>query len=116
VNLRKGLTVIRIFGTLSVIPGVAGTQSEFHAGIAMMEEDAALAGAFPDPATDANFGWLWWQRGAPQEDIANRYNVDVRSQRKFPNGDSRLYMIVENDDSVQNMTVTFGLRVLYKLP
>jgi len=120
VGLRKGLTVVRIIGSMQVRSGTAGAEVEWVAGISLVRREPAGASVFPDPATDGSHPWMWWKRGVvltpagdrPQNDIP----IDVKAQRKFTDAGDTLQFILDNDDSASSVIFSFGLRVLYKLP
>jgi len=119
VDLRKGLTVVRMIGQLQIV-GAAGGSTEWAAGIAMVSVEAAAAGVFPDPDTDVSFPWMWWQVGftlamAVGENAVDKVPIDIRSQRKFRDAGDRLYFIMDNHDVGNTLTYGFGLRSLYKL-
>ena len=82
----------------------------------MIAEEAAAALIFPDPVTDSSFPWLWYKRGAVNGSEFFRYDIDVKSQRKFRDAGDSLYLIVDNDDPANTTQHIFGIRILYRLP
>ena len=113
--LRKGITLLRMLGNISVISNAAAI-AEFTMGIAYVSDEAAAAGAFPDPSTDASFPWLWWKRVLQENDNTDQFAVDVKSMRKFREANARIFFIMENDDAIETLNFGFGIRLLYSLP
>jgi len=113
-NLRKGMTVVRILGTIRVNSTDASLSTDFAMGITTARGSAS----FPDPSGDAQEPWLYWFRGSalPASDSGQHRELDVQSQRLFRDQDRRLIFLMENDDSTQSLEWTLGLRILYKLP
>ena len=115
---RAGVTILRMIGQIITRPSVAGANIEYAMGIAMVQEDAAQNNTFPDPTGDFGFPWLWFLRdllySAAIEAI--RIPIDVKSRRRFRGDDERCYLIIDNDDPMDAMEVTVGIRVLYALP
>ena len=106
VDASYGCTITRIIGDIWVYPiapsAVTGVM-RLDLGIAMIEEDALAAGAFPDPDEENDRpgrGWLW--RGmliipdssSSTESVAQRTMFAVRSQRKIDS--ARVRLIVDS--------------------
>ena len=115
---RAGLTLIRTMGWLRVDSSDASLSAEWTAGIAVVDQDAALGSALPDPSSDATFPWVWWMRGVslPAAGPTAWLNIDVKSMRRFRDNGAQLHFIMDNDDATQSLEYAFGLRLLYKLP
>ena len=124
---RMGLTCARWIGEFGIFSqttaGAFGLQ-RVSLGIAMLDADAAAAGAFPDPQSSTDNppgGWVYrthcvvFQNGVGTNPIT-RCQFDLRGMRKF--GSAVAYMIVENE-AIQgasfNVTVIGMLRVLLLL-
>ncbi len=116
---RKGITVLRIIGSLRVNSTDATFAAEWAAGFGIIEEDSATAGQFPDPQNDADFNWLWWMaRAAPPAagSTANNMDIDSKAKRRFMQGDASLWFILNNADSTQELEFKLSVRTLYALP
>jgi len=116
---RKGLTVLRMIGHLSLQPNVATQIVEVQAGISIFSAEQVAAGATPEPRTDTDISWMWWT-GRPIErasagDFWSHILVDVRSKRNFRNADDELTMLIENNGGF-TLELAFNIRVLYALP
>ena len=115
---RKGLTVLRMIGSLTVTPTSLDLNAQFAAGITMVDGDPLEADQHP--SHESGESWLWWQSGALHDDTelkTERYPIDSRSRRRFRERDSQLRFYIENH-SADNITFNFflGMRVLYALP
>ena len=120
---KVGATVIRIIGVLRLWAGAVGAITEGTAGIAYVSNEADAASAFPDPATDAQVPWMWWQGistgtilGTAVGDIpSNNVPFDVKAMRKFRAGIDDVHMMIENHDGTNTFQFTVAARTLIKL-
>ena len=124
----KGMTVTRVIGDLGfysqTIAGAFGVM-RVSFGIAVIDRDAAAAGAFPDPDSQADepaAGWLYRgsrlvsQNGVGTAIVTND-RFDIRSQRRMGNG--QLFYILQNITILgTSFTVNVGglVRVLMLIP
>ena len=117
VGERQGMTIARIRGILRANSTDANLSCESAFGIIMVENDAALAGAFPDPIGDESNPWLWWQRRVllPPSDAAQHIELDVRAMRRFRAADDTLRFMIDNDDAAQTLEFVIGFRLLVLL-
>ncbi len=105
-------TALRCLGEYVLTAGAvpeAGDNCTITVGIGVVSDDALIIGltAMPDPATDANFAWLYWASHplhflAVDGDMNSasaslRRSFDVRSMRKLTPRTS-LVMLVEYED------------------
>ena len=117
-GLRKGVTVLRIIGLLHMI-GTNNFIVDYAAAIVRVAAEAALSAAFPDPGSDTEAPWLWWNGGSLFQATDDRNHdvvIDVKSRRAFRESDDRLYFIMDNVDAVSSLQFSFGIRILYALP
>ena len=112
---RKGMTLVRAIGSLSVRPVSTGSDTEFVAALAYIQAEGS--GLLPDPSTDAAFPWLWIQQSVvnTQGTEYQHLVVDVKSRRRFRDANDSIWFIIDNDDSTQNLVFRIGLRLLYLL-
>ena len=115
---RTGATLIRMIGSLTVRTISASVLGEWAAGIAYIAREAQIASAFPDPGSDGAFPWLWFQGAHEFESTlsSKRWEIDVRSQRKFREPYAAIYGIFDNHSPSGNLGFAFNLRILYRLP
>ena len=118
-----GATIIRVVGNLWLLPGDAENSSELTYGLAMVGNDAAVAGAIPDPSTDVSFPWMHWARLIMGEAStltpgghALNIHLDIKAKRKVRDSLMELRFILDNDDGTHTFQFALGLRVLLKLP
>ena len=114
---KKGMTVVRMLMDLSYRMSAVGTAIILDEGIAMVHNDAFVAGALPDPNdTDEQAGWLWRKRTRVQSEaitVSRQGTVlDLRSKRKFPSEDHVL-LYISNTDSGGGINVDGMIRGLY---
>jgi len=122
----KGTTMVRCILGLDVratVPVLNNLDSQtVSMGIGLASGDAAAAGVFADPNTEADQpvgGWLWRWQGLVFKDSLRRtrIDVDVRSQRKLMYGDLRLIISSDPDQGTAFAVQVIGLvRSLYLLP
>ena len=114
---RQALTIMRIVGMLRVNSTDANLSAEAAFGFIMVDGDAGVAAALPDPLLDVDAPWLWWQRRVvlPPSDAGQQINVDSKSRRRFRGNDDSLNFIIDNDDATQSLEFALGLRVLIAL-
>ena len=102
-GLEAESTILRIRGSLELEKNSVGIVTTTRAiGIGVMETQAALLGAFPNPATPdgANWdGWLFYRSIAQGAADANAGTLDAKSMRKLPSGSSLI--IVMGAQSIQ---------------
>ncbi len=100
----KGYTLVRMIIDLTLGPLVFAANSldsqRMSLGVAMVSDEAAIAGAFPDPNTTDRplTGWLWRAQAPVSEDpsVGNtRIMADIRTQRKLMYGVP--YLTIFND-------------------
>ena len=109
---RKGLTIVRTMGLLSVQSSIVNVTVDFVAGISV-----APAGTSPDPQNDIDEPWLWFLGSFTNPNAADttQFLVDSKAKRKFPEGDHEMRFQLRNNDGVNNLTYRFVLRVLVLL-
>jgi len=100
----KGWTLARMIVDLTVLPAALGVDSidvsQMFMGIAMVSQEAAAGGIFPDPHANSNdplTGWLWKGHVAVAENAAVgpvRVFADIGTQRKLMYGNP--YLIMNN--------------------
>jgi len=116
---RKGMTVLRMIGAVSLMPQVATQIVEVTTGINIFSAEAVAAGATPEPRSDTDISWMWWTGGpierASSGDFWTRWPIDTKGKRKFPNADDELTLIIENNGGF-TLELAANLRVLYALP
>ena len=115
---RKGFTLIRIIGNLTVRQVEANVLHEWAAGIAYVSSEAANVAIYPDPATDARFPWIWFNGAHEFESnlTAKRWEVDSKSKRMFREADAQLRLIFDNHSPSGSLAFAFHGRLLYALP
>ena len=115
---RKGLTLLRIFGSLTVRAVIANGLHQWVAGIAYVSAEAAGALALPDPAVDGNFPWVWWKGGHIFEatDFSQVHMVDTKGKRNFREADAQIRFQFDNDGVANSIGFSLRLRALYALP
>ena len=106
---RKGLTVVRIIGLLTVNSNVVNVTVDFAAGISLAPDATS-----PDPQNDVDEPWLWFVGGFTSADatVESRYAIDTKAKRRFPEPDHDLRFQLRNNDGVNAMSYRFALRVL----
>ena len=117
---RLAGTLLRMVGSMTVIPNAAGS-GQFGAGISVMTEDAldAGAGSSPNPL-DANDrqGWYWWMAETSAFESANQqqtYRFDIRTARRIRTGFT-LGLVFESATyaTLTILTINFQARMLWK--
>ena len=115
-------TLLRIVGQAIIIPGDASAVTEGVLAITQVGGEAALAGAFPEPANDSDERWWWWHRflvgtGATGELGTGEATVipfDIRPNRRIRERDE-IVLLAENDDGTHTFLVAVGARTLIRL-
>ena len=112
----KGVTILRIIGSLRVNSTDATFSAEYFAGIKTVPEESATT--LPDPATDLDADWMWWDRqvALPAEGKSNYFSLDIKAKRKFRRPDDKLLFLMSNDDASQSIEYAWGIRILLALP
>ena len=107
---RKGLTVVRIIGTLSVSNTAADNSTQdWLAGIGI-----AITGTNVPNPTDDEYPWLWWDGGITRNDQqTDRIVIDTKAMRKL-DPEEDLEFVIRNNDA-ESMLYGFALRALYLL-
>ena len=124
VAMKKGATVVRIILDLMAFALTAGTGTVLSVAIAMIEQDASVAGAIPDPEDDDEQpGWLYRTARPVVTSVLNdssqatRVAVDLHSKRKYRGEDFALQMILENHaGGLSSVNVDGVTRVLMLKP
>jgi len=115
---KQGLTLLRSFITLRLNSVDALLSAESVFGFIMMDGDAVAAGAFPDPRTDVDAPWLYWDRRVllPPSDSGQHLRIDIRAKRRFAGNDMNFMFILDNDDAAQSLEFVLAFRLLLGLP
>ncbi len=118
ITARQGLTVLRIFMTLRMNSTDANLSAEATFGLIMMDGDARSAGAFPDPVSDVDAPWMYWERRVllPPSDSQQHLMLDIKAKRRFRGNDDGVQVIIDNDDPAQSLEFALGVRMLLALP
>jgi len=114
---RQNLTLVRSYITLQLTGGGAeGVGTEMAYGLIMTDGDALAALSLPDPISDVDAPWLYWDRRQvfPPGGIQQHLELDIKAQRKFRGNDATLVMILDNDD-IDEFQFIMGFRLLFKL-
>ena len=130
VDASYGCTITRIIGELWAYPVISGIVSgimRLDLGIAMIEEDALAAGAFPDPDEQNDRpgrGWLWRGMMLVQDSGGTaagrrpeRIQFAVRSQRKIDR--ARVRLIIDSNlvaETTFSVEIEGLIRMLCLLP
>ena len=110
-------TIRRMVGSFTLKPDAVDVDVEWRMGLIVMNGDAFVAGAFPDPYADA-VPWLHEDTGeftvSDLEDGSQypRFKLDTKVMRKMPQTDTVLAMIWHSITGTFN--VWFGMKVLYQ--
>ena len=97
---KRGCTVTRMIGTVTLRPVLVNLQQFVYLGICMIHEDQV---DFPDPSIELDQpGWLW--KGSATVGTTNvgdysqwaRIPIDARSQRKFRGPSDVLRLVMDN--------------------
>ena len=111
-------TVVRIVGDFLLRCSAAALDAFYRLGIIVVDEDARVAGAVPDPWTDPA-AWMWertgWLYTSNVADItqAERFHVDIKTGRKLPQSHSALILVIENlSGSTTGFDYFVGLKAL----
>lgn len=114
---RQNLTLVRTFVTLQLTgSGSEGVGTEMAYGFIMSDGDALASLSLPDPISDVDAPWLYWERrqvfppGMHQQHLP----LDIKAQRKFRGNDDTLILVLDNDD-IDAFRFTMGFRCLFKL-
>ena len=118
----KGATLTRLIFRYTARPAVVGEVSRTTYGIAVVNADAAAAGAFPDPSIEGD-NVRWFMRDLSVnvlDSLSDRSQwvdrtYDLRGQVRFRSEQEELHLIVDQDaGGALNFDV--HLRMLVKLP
>ena len=118
----KGSTVTRMLIKLGMWPETLTTIAKLPWGITYVNADAVTANAFPDPEVGAdNVDWL--VRGYLFNGSSNisetrqgdRDVMDIGTMRICRAQQDQLHILLDNDSTI-NITYTFIIRVLLRLP
>ena len=99
---NQGRTLTRIVGDLIFVPPNSAGEYGVMVGVCVVEEDARVGAAVPDPESDT-FAWLYLKRfhihvpnvdglGAPSR--VYPYTLDLRTMRKL-NSRTAVVMVIE---------------------
>jgi len=115
---KQGLTILRMFATLRINSTDANLSVEGSFGFIMVDGDAVAAAAFPDPFSDVEADWTFWDRRVflPPSDAMQHMSIDSKAKRVFRGNDDNLMLIVQNDDAAQTLEFALGFRLLIGLP
>ena len=115
---RGGTTLVRSIGSLILEPITSSANTEVLAAVTQLS-DAAIGGlAFPSLTTGFQQGWLWWvyrvvRQGGAEANLV--VNFDVKSKRRYRDGDSSTVFLITNADTTQDIRWSLGLRMLFKI-
>jgi len=112
-GLLKGVTFTRLIGTVRLSSTDSLLSADFAMGLIMTTDTADV----PDPETEIDRSWLYWDRRSVLPAVAGGQHIplDVKAQRKFIHADARLLFVIKNTDSAQTLEFITGFRLLYKL-
>ena len=98
--LQGGLTILRMIGSLSIVPQVANLNVQFAHGILVMTEVAATAGVVPDPIVDL-VDWYYHQQRFVQQAFLDTvyFPFDIRTSRRIRGQDRTLEHTIHNSAS-----------------
>jgi len=115
-------TLIRFVGSLQMSGATASGVYQLGFGITVMTVDALVAGAVPDPLTDNNQSWYYWngQRkealtSAAQGTAPPVAEFDIRSARRIRPG-FRLVAIFESGGNPGTINFSLQARLLWRVP
>ena len=116
---KKGMTIIRLLIDLVCAAAATGTGNVIAMGIAMVENDAVAAAAFPDPGAETDQpGWLWREvfsvYTSTLNDRAQSVPIvrDIRARRRFPARQTSLYLIIDTVSGSTSINIDGSIRVL----
>ncbi len=123
---NSGGTCKRLIGSVKAENAGSGDEHiVFSTGITVMTADAAVAALTPDPSSDFDQDWYFWQGQAfhlhqagalaSTDSMVEIAKIDIHTARRLRGG-FRLVMIIEKGVTVEvawNLTV--GLRALWSL-
>ena len=95
---NAGGTCLRMVGNYNYSSVVAGfEQYNYGIGIAVVTKDALTAGVVPDPLTDQEQDWYYWDAWEGILGLENNYTktFDIHTARKIREG-YRLALVLEN--------------------
>ena len=120
---KKGATILRTLIDINIQAVTVNVNLILDVGVVMMQSDAIVAGAFPDPADDAEQpGWLYRKSiGLYTTDAFSTVNrvpflADIKAKRKFAGEAWELMMIWERDAAVGTLNIQGLVRVLIAKP
>ncbi len=122
-SLIERATLVRTVGTVMIRPADASSQTFAAFGLAYVQNDAGVAGALPDPATDVTFLWLHWQTAQVGSEATGElatgqfmhFQLDIRAKRRMRDVLGELRFIIDNLDGTNSLSFAFGLRLLFQL-
>jgi len=119
-------TILRIRGTLNVPKSSYSNTAAMNTincfGIGVVSDQAASAGAVPNPATATGYdwdGWLFLRQASSEPLEPNSEIVDVKAMRKWQSGDSIIFVAgfsTSDPGGATAVITTFSLRGLFLLP
>jgi len=119
-------TILRIRGSIlvpkSTLSTVASSQTTVAFGIGFVTDEAALAGAVPNPASENGADWDGWMfyRSSTLETVDSQGGImDVKSMRKWNSGTSLVFVAgVETGQpgGASSFEVKILSRILFLLP
>ena len=117
------MTLVRTILDLTFAMTAAGAGGNIVVGIAMVERDAAAAGAFPDPITMGDQpGWLFRTQVSVFSSSTNDRSQavplfrDLKGRRKFPGEDQTLNLIFDPGTLTSAVNVDGLVRLLMMRP
>ena len=111
-NMMKGITVVRIVGTIRVNSTDAVLSCDYVMGITVDAFGIVAS------ASDASQPWMWWKRSSalPASGVQIFLEIDIKAKRRFREDNDQLRLNVENNDAAQSLEFMPGMRTLYLLP
>jgi len=120
--VATGGTIKRTIGQIAIeTAGVAADHVDFDVGIAIVTLDAVTALAVPDPATEIDYNWYFWQHldahlpgNAAAAMNQGRVEWDIKTMRKLQPG-YRLVLVMDKSSSTDILNVSVGMRNLWSI-
>jgi len=118
----SGATIKRMIGSVDWEGiGAAVDHGIFTVGVAVVTKDAFMAGAVPDPASDLEHDWYFWQQldthlpGNAHLDFNQaRMSIDIRTMRRLREG-YRLVIVFDKGPTVAGVNLHFSMRTLWTI-
>ena len=112
----KGMTIVREIIAVDVELLSLNVSSRISLGIYLLNDDARSAGAFPDPESDVDKGWLWrttrlWRTTAGMDPVMH-LTADIRTPRDFGGPSNNLVLLGSVPGGDSNLQVGGLVRVL----